>query len=42
MALTRDYKDSIRERAEKDPMFAVSLMNEAASVVSESVLLTFI
>lgn len=31
MALTRDYKDTIRERAEKDPMFAISLMNEAVS-----------
>ena len=32
MALTRDYKETIRERAEKDPMFAVSLMNEAVSL----------
>ena len=31
MALTRDYKQTIRERAEKDPNFAASLMNEAVS-----------
>ena len=29
MALTRDYKETIKERAEKDPYFAASLMNEA-------------
>jgi len=29
MVLTRDYKETIRERAEKDPLFATSLMNEA-------------
>lgn len=31
MALTRDYKQTIRERAEKDPDFATALMNEAVS-----------
>ena len=31
MALTRDYKQTIRERAERDPHFAASLMNEAVS-----------
>ena len=31
MALTRDYKETIRERAERDPNFAASLMNEAVS-----------
>lgn len=31
MALTRDYKETIRERAERDPKFTVSLMNEAVS-----------
>jgi len=31
MALTRDYKQTIRERAEKDPNFAASLMNEAVA-----------
>ena len=31
MALTRDYKQTIRERAERDPDFAASLMNEAVS-----------
>ncbi|OGT84126.1 MAG: transcriptional regulator [Gammaproteobacteria bacterium RIFCSPLOWO2_02_FULL_61_13] len=29
MALTRDYKDSIRNRSESDPKFAASLMKEA-------------
>jgi Predicted transcriptional regulator len=29
MVLTRDYKETIKERAEKDPHFAASLMNEA-------------
>ena len=29
MALTRDYKETIKERAEKDPYFAASLMHEA-------------
>ena len=31
MALTRDFKETIRERAERDPSFAASLMNEALS-----------
>ena len=31
MALTRDYKQTIRERAARDPDFAASLMNEAVS-----------
>ena len=31
MALTRDYKETINERAERDPKFALSLMNEAIS-----------
>ncbi len=31
MALTRDYKQTIRERAGRDPNFAASLMNEAIS-----------
>lgn len=31
MALTRDYKQTIRERVEKDPNFATALMNEAVS-----------
>lgn len=31
MALTRDYKQTIRERAERDPDFATALMNEAVS-----------
>ena len=31
MALTRDYKQTIRERAERDPDFAASLMSEAIS-----------
>lgn len=29
MPLTRDYKETIKERAAKDPNFAVSLMEEA-------------
>ena len=29
MALTRDYKESIRKRSERDPEFAASLMKEA-------------
>ena len=29
MVLTRDYKNSIRERSENDPDFAASLMKEA-------------
>ena len=35
MALTRDYKESIRERAERDPDFATSLMQEALSAILE-------
>lgn len=35
MALTRDYKETIRERAERDPDFAASLMNEAVSSLLE-------
>ena len=31
MALTRDYKETINERAARDPKFALSLMNEAIS-----------
>jgi DNA-binding phage protein len=31
MVLTRDYKDTINERAKSDPKFALSLMNEAIS-----------
>ena len=31
MALTRDYKEIIKERAERDTYFAASLMNEAVS-----------
>ena len=31
MALTRDYKQTIRERAERDPDFAIALMEEAVS-----------
>ena len=31
MAFTRDYKQTIRERAQRDPNFAASLMNEAVS-----------
>lgn len=31
MVLTRDYKETINERAEKDPKYALSLMNEAIS-----------
>lgn len=35
MALTRDYKESIRRRAERDPDFAAALMQEALSAVLE-------
>ena len=35
MALTRDYKESIRERAEKDPDFATALLQEALTVILE-------
>ncbi len=31
MVLTRDYKETIRARAEEDPNFAASLLNEAVS-----------
>ncbi len=31
MALTRDFKQTVRERAGRDPDFASSLMNEAIS-----------
>ena len=31
MALTRDYKETIRERVKQDPDFAAALMNEAVS-----------
>ena len=31
MALTRDYKETIKERSERDPDFAAALMNEAVS-----------
>ena len=33
MALTRDYKQTIRERAARDPDFAASLMNEAVTSI---------
>lgn len=32
MPLTRDYKQTVRARAERDPDFAASLMNEAVSL----------
>lgn len=35
MALTRDYKETIKERAAKDPHFAASLMNEAVTAFLE-------
>jgi len=35
MALTRDYKETIKERAEKDPLFAASLMQEAMAAFLE-------
>ena len=35
MALTRDYKESISRRAQRDPDFAASLMQEALSAVLE-------
>jgi DNA-binding phage protein len=31
MALTRDYKQTIQERAKRDPDFAAQLMNEAVT-----------
>lgn len=35
MALTRDYKESIRERAERDPDFSAALMQEALTAILE-------
>ncbi|MGH8119882.1 MAG: DNA-binding protein [Gammaproteobacteria bacterium] len=35
MVLTRDYKETNKERAEKDPHFAASLMNEAITAFLE-------
>lgn len=35
MVLTRDYKNTIRERATRYPNFAVSLMNEAVTAFLE-------
>ncbi len=35
MALTRDYKESIRERAEKDPDFSAALMQESLTAILE-------
>jgi DNA-binding phage protein len=35
MVLTRDYKESIKERAAKDPDFATALMQEALTAVLE-------
>lgn len=35
MTLTRDYKESIRLRAERDPDFAASLMQEALNAILE-------
>lgn len=32
MAITRDYKQTIIERAKRDPKFAEALVNEAASL----------
>ena len=32
MPLTRDYRKTVRARAERDPDFAASLMNEAVSL----------
>lgn len=32
MPLTRDYRQTVRARAERDPDFAASLMNEAVSL----------
>lgn len=38
MALTRDYKHSVKERVERDPDFTVALLKEAvaAMLISES------
>jgi len=35
MALTRDYKEGIRERAERDPNFATALMQEVLNAILE-------
>jgi len=35
MVLTRDYKETIKDRAEKDPHFAASLMHEAIAAFLE-------
>ena len=35
MVLTRDYKESIRERAERDPDFATSLIQEVLAAILE-------
>ncbi|MEX2516969.1 MAG: transcriptional regulator [Gammaproteobacteria bacterium] len=35
MALSRDYKETVRERAKRDPDFAAALMNEAISAFLE-------
>jgi len=35
MALTRDYKETIRQRAEADPKFAAALLQEALEAVFE-------
>jgi hypothetical protein len=32
MALTREYKETIRERVQKDPEFAQALLNEALTL----------
>jgi DNA-binding phage protein len=33
MALTRDFKQTVTDRAERDPMFARALLDEAASLM---------
>lgn len=33
MALTRDFKDTIKERAQSDPAFRVGLLTEAAECI---------
>lgn len=35
MALTRDFKETIRSRAERDPAFAHALLDEAATLFLE-------
>ena len=35
MVLTRDYKESIRERAERDPDFATALIQEVLTAILE-------